>query len=295
MDSRSTRIGLVQGVLAYGLWGVVAAYWKLLRHVDPIELVAHRAVWGLGVFAAILAGFGQWPAFLRALRTPRAVGMMAVSGGLLAVNWSIFVAATISGHLLDVSLGYFINPLVSIALGTLVLRERLRALQWVAIGFASAGVALITWQVGQLPRIALALALTFGLYGLLRKRAPVDALVGSALETLLMAPIAIGLIALRGGGVIAHTEAQTIALLVGTGVVTAVPLVLFTSSARRLPLSTTGFLQYLAPTGHFLLAILAFGEPLHRDRIAAFALIWLGLAVFSLDLARASGMVRSGT
>lgn len=287
------RIGLVQGALAYGLWGVVAAYWKLLGHVDPIELVAHRAVWGLGVFAAILAAVGQWPAFLRAVRTPRAVAIMAVSGGLLAVNWSIFVAATISGHLLDVSLGYFINPLVSIALGTLVLRERLRALQWVAIGFAAAGVALITWQVGQLPRIALALALTFGIYGLLRKRASVDALVGSALETLLMAPIALGLIAVRGGGAIAHADAPTVALLVGTGVVTAVPLVLFTSSARRLPLSTTGFLQYLAPTGHFLLAILAFGEPLHHDRIAAFALIWVGLAVFSLDLVRASGLVRN--
>lgn len=286
MDTRSARVGLAQGALAYGLWGVLAAYWKLLHHVDPLEVVAHRAVWGLVAFAAIVVVAGQWSALARALRTPRAVAIMAVSGGLLAINWSMFIAATGSGHLLDVSLGYFISPLVSIALGTMVLRERLRRLQWVAIGFACAGVALVTWSAGQLPKIALALAVTFGLYGLVRKRAPVDALVGSTLETLLMAPIALGMIAVRSGGVIVDTDAQTAALLVGAGVVTAVPLVLFISATRRLPLSTVGFLQYLAPTGHFLLATLAFGESVHHDQVVAFALIWIGLAAFSIDLAR---------
>lgn len=293
MDPRSTRVGLAHGVLAYALWGLLAAYWKLLEHVDPIELVAHRAVWGLGVFLALVGLAGQWQRLVRAICSPRAIAIMALSGVLLAVNWSLFVAATISGHLLDVSLGYFINPLVSVALGTLVLGERPRALQWVAIGFAGAGVALTAWRAGHLPGISLGLALTFGLYGLLRKRAAVEALIGSTLETLLMAPLALGFIALRGGGVLVSANASTVALLIGTGVVTAVPFVLFASAARRLPLSTVGILQYLTPTCHFLLATLAYGEPLHRERLAAFALIWIGLGVFSLDLARAARTIRA--
>ncbi|HSD89336.1 MAG TPA: EamA family transporter RarD [Kofleriaceae bacterium] len=286
MSRPSGRIGLVQGVLAYGLWGIVAAYWKLLAHVGPVELIAHRAVWGLGAFMAIVIVAGQWRAFTTALRDPRLVGVMALSGALLAVNWGVFVWATVTGHLLDASLGYFINPLVSIALGMIVLRERLRRLQWIAIALAAIGVGLLTWRAGRAPWIPLVLASTFGLYGLVRKTARVDALVGSTIETVLMAPVAGIYLAVVGGGVFPTASASTVTLLVGTGVVTAVPLVLFTSAARRLPLSTVGFLQYLAPTGQFLLAVLAFGEPLARDRLFAFCWIWLGLVVFSIDLVR---------
>lgn len=281
------RKGLLYGVLAYGLWGGVAAYWKLLAGVDPVELVAHRALWGMVMFGALVAASGQGAALLRGLRDLRTVGVMAASGALLALNWVLFVWATISGHLLDASLGYFINPLISVALGTLVLRERLRRLQWLALGLAAIGVGLMTWRVGRLPWVALLLAGTFGLYGLVRKTARVDALVGSTIETVLMVPAAaIYLVAIAPTGALGHASAATHALLVGTGVITAVPLILFTSSARRLPLSTVGFLQYLAPTGQFLLAVLAFGEPLAADRLGAFAVIWVALALFSADLVR---------
>jgi len=285
------RAGLLQGVLAYGLWGVVAAYWKLLAEVDPIELIAHRALWGLGAFVAIVLVAGQWGALRVAMRDLRLVATMAASSALLALNWGVFVAAIVHGYLLEASLGYFINPLVSVALGTLVLGERLRRLQWLAILFAAIGVGLLTWRAGRVPWVSLVLAVTFGLYGLVRKTARVDAIVGSAIETFVLAPIAIIYLIAIGGGVVPHASAQTFALLVGTGIVTAVPLVLFTSAARRLPLSTIGFLQYLAPTGQFLLAVLAFGEPLAHDRLLAFGWIWAGLAVFSIDLWRAGRRV----
>lgn len=282
------RAGLIQGVLAYGLWGVVPAYWKLLSDQDAIELIAHRAVWGLLAFVLIVLIAGQWGALRTAMRDRRLVATMAASSALLAINWGVFVAATIHGYLLEASLGYFINPLVSIALGTLVLRERLRRLQWVAIVFAAIGVGLLTWRAGRVPWVSLVLASTFGLYGLVRKTARVEAMVGSAIETFVLAPVAIIYLVAIGGGVAVHADASTLALLAGTGIITAVPLVLFTSAARRLPLSTVGFLQYLAPTGQFLLAVLAFGEPLAHDRLLAFGWIWAGLVVFSIDLWRAA-------
>ncbi|MGE0872109.1 MAG: EamA family transporter RarD [Kofleriaceae bacterium] len=285
---RGHRTGLLHGVLAYGLWGIVPVYWKLLAAIDPVELIAHRAVWGLLAFVVIVIAARQWARLRTSLRDARIIAVMAVSGALLAVNWGVFVWATTSGHLLDASLGYFINPLVSVALGTIVLRERLRRLQWTAIVLACAGVAAMTWQAGRVPVVALVLAGTFGAYGLVRKTARVDALVGSAIETLLIAPFAAGYLALAATATLSSAPPQTLALLIGTGVVTAVPLVLFTSAARRLPLSTVGFLQYLAPTGQFLIAVLAFGEPLAATRLASFALIWLGLAAFSIDLARTS-------
>ncbi len=281
------RKGLLQGVLAYGLWGLVAAYWKPLARVSPLELIAHRAVWGLGTFGVFVAVTGQLGALRDALRDRKTIGVMAASGGLLAINWGLFVWATISGHLLDASLGYFMNPLVSVALGTLVLRERLTRLQWIAIGLAVIGVGVLTWRVGRVPWVALLLAGTFGLYGLVRKTAKVPALIGSTIETMLMVPIAVTyLIVVADVGAFGHSDATITALLVGTGLVTAVPLVLFTSAARRLPLSTVGFLQYLAPTGQFILAVTLFDEPLALDRLAAFIVIWVGLVVFSIDLLR---------
>ena len=272
-------------MLAYALWGVVAAYWKLLAHVRPLELLAHRALWGLLAFAVLVAISKQLPAVRAAICDRRVLATMALSATLLAINWGIFVWATVSGHLLDASLGYFINPLISVALGTLLLRERLSRLQWVAIALAAGGVALLTWRAGRLPWVALVLAGSFGCYGLVRKTAKVDALVGSTIETVLMVPVALGYVLLTPGA-FGHADVSTHLLLVGTGVITAVPLVMFTSSARRLPLSTIGFLQYLAPTGQFLLAALAYGEPVPIDRLAAFIVIWAGLACFSVDLFR---------
>jgi chloramphenicol-sensitive protein RarD len=295
MSPRSA--GLLQGALAYGLWGIVPAYWRLLSGIDAIELVVHRALWGLLAFVAIVLAAGQWNTLRTAIRDKKLVGVMTLSGLLLAINWSVFVAATLHGYLLEASLGYFINPLVSIALGTLVLRERLRRLQWLAIVLATIGVAMMTWRTGRVPWVALVLAGSFGLYGLVRKTAKVDALVGSAIETFVMAPVAIVYLVVIGGGTFPHASVPTALLMASTGVVTAVPLVLFTSAARKLPLSTVGFLQYLAPTGQFLLAVLAFGEPLAHGRLLAFGWIWAGLVMFSIDLVRVSrrdrGIVRS--
>ena len=291
-----SRRGLLYGIVAYSLWGVIPLFWKLLDHVDPVEILAHRALWGLGAFAALAALAGKWPAVRVALADRRALAAMALSGALLAINWGTFVAAVATDHLLDASLGYFINPLVSVALGTIVLGERLRRLQWLAIVLAAAGVTLLTVEAGRVPWISLLLAGTFGLYGLVRKTTHVESLVGSTVETAIMTPVAIVylvLLAGRGGGALGHADLATELLLVATGVVTAIPLLLFTSAARRLPLSTVGFLQYLAPTGQFLLAVFAFGEPFARGKLAAFACIWAGLAVFSLDLYRLSRVPRS--
>lgn len=281
------RKGLVAGITAYALWGIVPAYWKLLADVGAIELIAHRALWGLGAFAVLVVLAGQLRTLARTARDRRALAVMALSGALLAVNWTVFVWATIRGHLLDASLGYFINPLVSVALGTVFLRERLSRLQWLAIVLAATGVAILTWRGGRVPWVALALATTFGLYGLVRKTAKVDALVGSTLETLLMVPAAaLYLVVIADHGALGHASASQHLLLAGTGVITAVPLVLFTVAARRLPLSTVGFLQYLAPTGQFVLATIAYGEPVSHERLLAFVVIWAGLAVFSADLWR---------
>jgi chloramphenicol-sensitive protein RarD len=283
------RRGLVHGITAYVLWGIVPAYWKLLREVSPVEVIAHRVVWGLVAFAVIVALAGVGPTVRAALRDPRTLAVMALSGTLLVINWGTFIAAVATGHLLDASLGYFINPLVSIALGMVVLGERLRPLQWLAIACAVAGVVIRTYLLGHAPWISLVLAASFGSYGLVRKLAKVDALVGSAVETTVVAPVAIAyliVLAARGGGGLGHASVAIQLLLLSTGLVTALPLLLFNSAARRLPLSTVGFLQYLAPTGQFVLAQI-YGEPFAPEQWLAFGLIWLGLAIFSLDLIRA--------
>jgi len=288
--------GLVYGIAAYSLWGVIPIFWKLLGHVDAVEILAHRAIWGLGAFVGLALIGNEWPAVRAAFRDRRTLAVMTLSGALLAVNWGTFVAAVATGHLLDASLGYFINPLVSVGLGMVVLGERLRRLQWLAIGLAAAGVTLLTVDAGRVPWISLVLAVTFGLYGLVRKTARVASLAGSTVETAIMTPVAIvylAVLAARGGGALGHADSTTELLLVATGVITAVPLLFFTSAARRLPLATVGFLQYLAPTGQFLLAVLAYGEPFASGKLAAFACIWAGLAVFSADAIRTSRALRS--
>lgn len=287
----ASRRGLAYGIAAYGLWGIAPLYWKLLAGVSPVEILAHRVVWGVLAFFAIAWAVGVVPAVRSALRDPRTAALMALSGALLVVNWGVFVDAVTTGHLLDASLGYFIIPLLSVGLGMVVLRERLRRLQWIAIGSAAIGVAIQTWRAGHLPWISVVLAGSFAAYGLIRKLARVESLAGSTLETALLVPLAAGYLAileLRGAGHLGHAAASTQLLLVATGVVTAVPLLLFNSAARQLPLSTLGFLQYLGPTCQFLLAILLYGEAFARDQLIAFGFIWIGLAAFSVDLVRAS-------
>jgi chloramphenicol-sensitive protein RarD len=287
-----SRRGLVHGIAAYFLWGIAPMFWKLLRDVSWVEILAHRVVWGVIAFGAIAAAVGVGPALREAARDRGTLAAMALSGVMLAANWGTFIWAVASGHILDASLGYFIIPLISVGLGMLVLGERLRRLQWIAIAAAATGVAIQTWYAGGLPWISIVVAGSFGIYGLIRKVARVDSLVGSTLETALLVPVAAAylvVLALRGGGQLGHAATGTQLLLLSTGAVTAVPLLLFNSAARRLPLSTLGFLQYLGPTCQFILAIGVYGEPFAAEQLIAFGLIWLGLAVFSLDLVRRSG------
>jgi chloramphenicol-sensitive protein RarD len=283
------RRGLVHGFAVYALWGIVPVFWKLLHDISPIEILAHRVVWGVLALVAIVWHAGAVPAVRAALADRRTLAMMGLSGTLLVINWGVFILAVATDRLLDSSLGYFITPLISVGLGMLVLRERPRRPQSLAIGLAVAGVVILTWRVGHVPWISVVLALSFGIYGLVRKLARVESLAGATLETALLTPIAaiyLAVLAVRGEGQLGHASAGTHLLLLATGVVTVGPLLLFTSAARRLPLSTLGFLQFIGPTLQFVLAVAVYGESFARDQLIAFGCIWLGLVAFSADLAQ---------
>ncbi|HEX2686968.1 MAG TPA: EamA family transporter RarD [Kofleriaceae bacterium] len=283
------RRGLVYGFATYVVWGIVPLYWSLMNEVSPLEILAHRVVWGLVALAGIVGITGAMPAVRAALADRRTVAVMGVSGALILINWGIFIGAVSAGQLLDASLGYFVAPLVSVGLGTLVLHERMRVLQWLAIGLAVAGVVILSWRVGHVPWISLVLAVSFASYALVRKLARVESLAGSTIETLLLTPPAVlylAILAAHGGGHLGHARVGTQLLLLSTGVVTAVPLLSFASAARRIPLSTVGFLQFLAPTEQFVLALVVYGQSFARDQLIAFGCIWLGLIAFSVDLVR---------
>ena len=284
--SRAAGRGALAAAGCYFVWGLFPLYWRQLTDVDATELIAHRHVWSLGFVALVMAtggGFGELGA---ALRSRTALSWHAVSGVLLTVNWLMYVWAVNHGHVLETSLGYFLVPLVNVALGRLVLHERLRPAQWLAIGFAVVGVILLLVGLGRLPWITLTLAATFGVYGLLRKKSPLGPLTGLGLETLLLFPFALGFLAWQqstGAGALGRVSLTEHAMLVGAGVVTAIPLLLFAYGARRIRLSTLGLLQYIAPTVQFILGIWVFHEPFSRERAAAFGLIWCGLALYTAD------------
>ncbi len=283
--AQETRKGLLYGFAAYGFWGVIPVYWRMLGHVDPVEVLAHRMVWGLVALLGLSAVLGAGPDLRAALRDRRTLLTLAGTGALLAANWGVFVYAVGSGHLLEASLGYFINPLLSVLLGALVLGERLGRSRQIALGLATVGVGLRAWSTGGLPWISLALAVTFGVYGLLRKTARVPALAGSTLETGIVAPLGLAFLAHRameGQGALGHATQETQLLLLGTGLITVLPLVWFSAAARRLPLSTVGFLQYIAPTLQFFSAVLWWGEPFAPRDLGAFLCIWAGLAIFAV-------------
>ena len=288
-DPAEHRRGLVFGLLAYGAWGVIPIYWRLLRHVNAVEILGHRTVWGLVAFGVMSAALGAGPAVRAALRQPRTLAALALSGVVLLLNWGVFIYAVATDHLLQVSLGYFLNPLLNVVLGMVFLGERLRPLQWASVLLATVGVVAVALQVGGVPWISLVLGVSFAFYGLIRKVVPVDALAGSTVETAILAPFGAAYLlwlAASGQGELGHADLRTHLLLSFAGIVTALPLVWFTSAARRLPLSTVGFLQYLAPTGQFLTAVLLFNEPFSVGQLCAFGFIWAGLAVFTVDLVR---------
>lgn len=303
------RKGLTITALTFVIWGVVPLYWYLLKTVPSLHIIAHRIVWSAVLVVGWLLlkdGLG-WLWRIRA--QPRALAVLGLTSVLIAFNWGLYIWAVNAGHVVETSLGYFINPLINVVLGVLVLKERLRAPQWMAVAFAALGVAWLTWQSGAPPWIALGLALSFGLYGLLRKIVSVDPVAGLGVESLYLFLPALAYVAWgeagHGGGFLDGWGWQLDFLLVLGGVVTAIPLIGFAYGVRRIPLSVVGLLQYIAPTLQLLIGVLVFKEAFGMERAIGFALIWLGLMVFAGDgllrsrrrpalLAEAEGLDRNG-
>ena len=285
----NTRLGILAGVGAYAIWGLVPIFFKQMAGVPAVEIIAHRVVWAMLLLTALI-GFGRgFGDALRVARIPAQLAKIALASALVISNWLTFVWGVNNGHIVETSLGYFILPLLNVALGVLVLKERMRPLQWVAVLCAAVGVAIEATRAGGLPWIALVLAGTFGFYGLLRKQLPLDAASGLFLETVCMMPPALawlGWLAYSGQGHFGGSSMLSAGdlYLVATGPVTAIPLLLFAIAARRLPLSMLAFLQYLAPTIAFLIGVLIYLEPLDAQRMLSLAAIWVGLAVYSVDL-----------
>jgi chloramphenicol-sensitive protein RarD len=285
--SRETKIGLLYTTGAFLLWGAVPVYWKTLQRVPALEILAHRIVWGFVLVTIWMTIRGRWPELRDVFRRPRTVAALLASTVFIAVNWGLFIYAVNTDRVLATSLGYYINPLVNVLLGLVVLHERLNRKQWLAVGFATLAVILLTIQVGQLPWISLVLPISFGLYSLLRKTVRADAVVGLTFETAALFPFAAALLLrqeFRGVGALGHQGIDMDLLLVAAGAVTAVPLILFTLGVRRIPLSTAGLLQYIAPTCTFLLAVLVYDEPFTTAHAISFGLIWIALCIYSFDL-----------
>ncbi|MEE5101723.1 EamA family transporter RarD [Pseudomonas alliivorans] len=286
MQAANPRRGYILGLSAYTIWGLFPIYFKAIAAVPAIEIIIHRVLWS-ALFGSIVLMFWKHPGWWRELRdNPKRIAVLALSGSLIAANWIVYVWAVNNGRMVEASLGYYINPLVNVLLGMLLLGERLRRLQWLAVGLAAAGVAQQVWQVGNLPWVSLLLPLTFGFYGLIRKKAPVAALPGLVVETWMLVPLALIWLALNPGALSAQAEFWTTSQaiwLAAAGPVTLIPLVCFNAAARHLPYTTLGFLQYLAPTLVLLLAVLLYDEHMNVSTVVTFACIWAGLAIYSID------------
>jgi chloramphenicol-sensitive protein RarD len=289
--------GVLYAVTAFGIWGLFPLYLRQIATVPPLELVLHRSVWALVFLAGVLAALRRWGWLRELLADPRRLRMPLLTALLLSSNWLLYVMAVQSGQVVEASLGYFINPLLNVVLGVVVLRERLAALQWAAVALAAAGVAWLTWHTGRLPWIALSLAATFGVYGLLRKTARLGPLEGLATETLILAPVFLPALAwwtLSGQGSVSDGNLHTLGWLMLGGPLTALPLMLFAAAARRLPLATVGLLQYLSPSLQLVCAVWWFHEPFDAVRQVGFALIWCALAVYSASAWRSRPAAAAG-
>lgn len=282
-DQSDRRAGLLFGLGAYLLWGVLPLYFKLLAAVPPIEIVANRILWSLILLGILVALWRRWAAIRAAAANGRILLILTLTAALIAANWLIYVWAVVRGHVLEASLGYYLNPLFNVLLGVALLKERLSRAQGGAVLLAAAGIAVLAWGAASGLWISLSLAFSFGLYGFIRKIAPVDALEGLSIETALLAPASlVYLLWAHGGpGGLAAFGAATSLLLVLGGAITAIPLLLFNAAAKRLPYSTLGFLQYVAPSLQFLLAVLAFGERFTAAHALCFGAIWTALAIFA--------------
>jgi chloramphenicol-sensitive protein RarD len=289
------RTGVLLGLAAYGLWGVFPLYFPLLQPAGGVEIVAHRIVWSLVFVALLLTALRSWSAVRAAAADRRTLVILAGAAVLITGNWLTFVLAVNAGHVVETSLGYFINPLVSVLLGVAFLGERLRMLQWVAVGTAALAVAVLTVDNGRPPWIALVLAATFATYGLLKKLVRVQAAPGLFLETLLLvvpALVVLVVLQVRGAGSLQAAGTGHVLLLASSGIATAIPLLLFAASTQRIPLSTVGLLQYVTPLMQLAIGVFVVHEPMSPARLVGFAVVWLALLIFTVDGLRAGRAAR---
>ena len=279
--------GMLYAAGAFLSWGLFPLYFHAIKDVPASEILAHRMAWSLLFLMLVLAVRRQWKWLPQVLRQPKVVGSFLASAFLLSANWFVYIWAVNNGHVVDASLGYFINPLVNVLLGMLVLKEKLRRGQWMAIGVAATGVAWLTWQAGQIPYIALVLALSFGAYGLLRKTAALAALEGLSFETLILFPLAVaylGWLVVHGQSAFLNAESDSTRwLLAAAGPTTAIPLLLFAAGARRIPMSVLGMLQYMSPSLQMLLGVWVFHEAFSSTKLVGFLFIWSALAIYMLE------------
>ena len=284
--TRSTYLGSLSAIMAFSLWGIFPVYFKQVSDVPPLEVLAHRILWSAVLVGILLALTGRLKDVAVVFASRKLLGMLVLSSLMITVNWLVFIWAVTNDMLLETSLGYFINPLVSVALGFIFLKERLRIWQWVAVSIALIGVGNLVFQHGSPPWIALSVAFSFGFYGLLRKVAVVQAFTGLFVETLIVLPPVLAYLIYigdQGSGTFMQVSLQMDGMLVLAGVMTATPLVLFAFAAKRLRLASIGFFQYIAPTGHFLLAVLVYGELFTSVHAITFGMIWLALAIYTVD------------
>lgn len=284
--STMRKQGFLYALGAYTIWGIFPVYWKALHQVPAVELIGHRIFWSFLTLLGVLAFSGQVSVFWYHLTQARTRRFYLIAALLIGLNWLVYVWGVNTNHIVETSLGYFINPLLSVLLGVVILREHLRPFQWLPIGLAAAGVLYLTVMYGRIPWIALTLACTFALYGLVKKLAPLNSLHGLSLETALLFPLAV-LYLLRqeisGHAAFLHSDTTTTLLLLGAGLVTTVPLLMFASAAQRIPLSAIGLMQYIAPTLQFLIGVLVYHEPFNRIHLIGFSLVWLALALFAAE------------
>jgi len=278
--------GILNGLAAYALWGFFPIYWKLLHQVSALQVIAHRISWSFILLIIFILLTKQWRDFRSAALTAKTLGIYSIAAVLLTVNWLVYVWGVNAGFIVETSLGYFINPLLSVLLGVVFLRERLRPAQWVPVGLASVGVIYLTVVYGRLPWIALSLAFSFGFYGFVKKLAPLGSLYGLTLETAIVFPIALiylAFVGFTGSGTFLHQGALTDMLLIGAGAVTTIPLLMFASAAKQIPLTVIGLLQYIAPTLQFLIGVFIYEEPFDQAHLIGFGIVWVALIIFWVE------------
>ncbi|KKW51790.1 EamA family transporter RarD [Pantoea sp. BS_4] len=286
MDTQQTRQGIGFALGAYFIWGIAPAYFKLVKAVPATEIMTHRVIWSALFMLLLITLSRSWGQVRSVVRQPKKVLLLALTAVTVGGNWLLFIWAVNNQHMLEASLGYFINPLINVVFGMVFLRERFRRLQWLAVALATAGVLLQLWQFGSVPVIALGLAFSFAFYGLMRKKIQVDAQSGMLIETLWLFPLAALYLFGFADSSTSHLTANPASLnllLIAAGIVTTIPLMFFAAACARLRLSTVGFFQYLGPTLMFLLAVLFYGETITPDKMLTFGFIWLALLVFILD------------